>query len=202
MKSDFDVSLSSTDIPCTMKATLILLAFALILPTTAQTTTPGQRTQGEQKEADEKALEGVNDDENKKRRWECSLPGGEYSVNLGAITSVSKHSYVLDGTLLVTEVTVDTTGTALARFYYIEPITKDTTFNALARIQKRAKELQGLAQKRSGTKADEMAQKSYPATTHARTIEFRIMNEVELNTLYESLYRAWNTSKGRTFRIQ
>ncbi|MDA9831227.1 hypothetical protein N9C66_07785 [Akkermansiaceae bacterium] len=195
-----------------MKITPFLLAFALsALSVTAQTTPVpgGQRTPAEQQEADreqaaadKQALEGVNDDENRKRRWECSLPGGEYSVNLGAITSVSKHSYVLDGTLLVTEVTVDTTGTALARFYYIEPITKDTTFNALARLQKRAEQLRNRGQERSGTKADEMAQKSYPTTTHARTIEFRIMNEVELNALYGSLYRAWNSGKGRTFRIQ
>lgn len=191
-----------------MKATFLLLALVLpILPVTAQVSPTQQKQQTEQEkkdqeEADKKALEGVNDDENKKRRWECSLPGGEYSVNLGNITAISKHSYVLDGTLLVTEVTVDTTGTSLARFYYMEPITKDTNFNALARIQKRAKELQNRAQKRSGTKADEMAQKSYPITTHARTIEFRIMNEVELNALYGSLYRAWNTGKGRTFRIQ
>ena len=195
-----------------MKITPFLLAFALsALSVTAQTTPVpgGQRTPAEQQEADreqtaadKQALEGVNDDENRKRRWECSLPGGEYSVNLGAITSVSKHSYVLDGTLLVTEVTVDTTGTALARFYYIEPITKDTTFNALARLQKRAEQLRNRGQQRSGTKADEMVQKSYPTTTHARAIEFRIMNEVELNALYGSLYRAWNSGKGRTFRIQ
>ncbi len=192
-----------------MKTTILLFALALpILPATAQTPggqrTPAEQEQAdkEQKEKDEKALEGVNDDENKKRRWECSLPGGEYSVNLGAITSVSKASYVLDGTLLVTEVTVDTTGTALARFYYIEPITKDTAFNALDRIQKRAEQLRQRSQNRSGTKADEMAQKSYPATTHARTIEFRIINEVELNALYSSLYRSWNSGKGRTFRIQ
>ena len=102
----------------------------------------------------------------------------------------------------MTEVTVDTTGTALARFYYIEPITKDTAFNALDRIQKRAEQLRQRSQNRSGTKADEMAQKSYPATTHARTIEFRIINEVELNALYSSLYRSWNSGKGRTFRIQ
>lgn len=192
-----------------MKTSILFLALALpIIPASAQTT-PGQRTPAEQQQADreqaqqdQQALEGVNDDENQKRRWECSLPGGEYSVNLGAITSVSKHSYVLDGTLLVTEVTVDTTGTALARFYFIEPITKDTTFNALDRIQKRAEQLRQRGQNRTGTKADEMAQKSYPATTHARTIEFRIMNEVELNALYASLYRSWNSGKGRTFRIQ
>ena len=192
-----------------MKLIPFLLAFlSFTLFVTAQTTAPrgGQQNstnqQQEQDEKDKETLEGVNDDENRKRRWECSLPGGEYSVNLGAITSVSKHSYVLDGTLLVTEATVETTGTALARFYYIEPITKDTTFNALARIQKRAEQLRNRGQSRTGTKADEMAQKSYPTTTHARTIEFRIMNEVELNALYRSLYQAWTSGKGRTFRIQ
>nr|MBR9809672.1 hypothetical protein [bacterium] len=195
-----------------MKLIPFLLAylFSALLVTAQTSSSPGgqqnstnqQQGQNEQDEKDKETLEGVNDDENRKRRWECSLPGGEYSVNLGAITSVSKHSYVLDGTLLVTEATVDTTGTALARFYYIEPITKDTTFNALARIQKRAEELRNRGQSRTGTKADEMAQKSYPTTTHARTIEFRIMNEVELNALYGSLYQAWTSGKGRTFRIQ
>jgi hypothetical protein len=195
-----------------MKMTPLLLAFATsTIASFAQTTpvpggrrTPQQQEQidREQAQRDEEALEGVNDDQNNIRRWQCSLPGGEYAVGLGSITSVSKHSYVLDGTLLVTEVTVDTTGTALARFYYIEPITKDTTFNALDRLQKRAEELRQRGQNRTGTKADEMAQKSYPTTTHARTIEFRIMNEVELNALYSSLYRAWISGKGRTFRIQ
>ncbi|MBK73642.1 MAG: hypothetical protein CMO76_09405 [Verrucomicrobiales bacterium] len=195
-----------------MKLIPFLLAylFSALLVSAQTTSSPGgqqnstnqQQGQNEQDEKDKEKLEGVNDDENRKRRWECSLPGGEYSVNLGAITSVSKHSYVLDGTLLVTEATVDTTGTALARFYHIEPITKDTTFNALARIQKRAEELRNRGQSRTGTKADEMAQKSYPTTTHARTIEFRIMNEVELNALYRSLYQAWTSGKGRTFRIQ
>ncbi|MCH1500342.1 MAG: hypothetical protein L7U83_14890 [Akkermansiaceae bacterium] len=195
-----------------MKLIPFLLAylFSALLVSAQTTSSPGgqqnstnqQQGQNGQDEKDKETLEGVNDDENRKRRWECSLPGGEYSVNLGAITSVSKHSYVLDGTLLVTEATVDTTGTALARFYYIEPITKDTTFNALARIQKRAEELRNRGQSRTGTKADEMAQKSYPTTTHARTIEFRIMNEVELNALYRSLYQAWTSGKGRTFRIQ
>ena len=195
-----------------MKVIPFLLAylFSALLVSGQTTSSPGgqqnstnqQQGQNEQDEKDKKTLEGVNDDENRKRRWECSLPGGEYSVNLGSITSVSKHSYVLDGTLLVTEATIDTTGTALARFYYIEPITKDTTFNALARIQKRAEELRNRGQSRTGTNADEMAQKSYPTTTHARTIEFRIMNEVELNALYGSLYQAWTSGKGRTFRIQ
>ena len=180
-----------------------LFAVAQNTPIPGGRRTPQQQEQldREQRQRDQEALEGVNDDENRIRRWQCSLPGGEYAVGLGSITSVSKHSYVLDGTLLVTEVTVDTTGTALARFYYIEPITKDTTFNALDRLQKRADQLRQRGHNRSGTKADEMAQKSYPTTTHARTIEFRMMNEVELNALYRSLYRSWISGKGRTFRI-
>jgi hypothetical protein len=195
-----------------MKILLVLLPIALsTLASLGQTTpipggrrTPQQQQQAdeEQRQRDEEALEGVDDDENNIRRWQCSLPGGEYAVGLGAITSVSKHSYVLDGALLVTEVTVDTTGTALARFYYIEPITKDTAFNALDRLQKRAEQLRQRGQNRSGSKADEMAQKTYPTTTHARTIEFRVMNEVELNALYSSVYRSWISGKGRTFRIQ
>ena len=196
-----------------MKARFLILTLAPILllplsPISAQVNQGQGQSQSGNEEGEEtegqEELEGVEDEQNRKRRWQCSLPGGEYSVNLNSISSISKHSYVLDGTLLVTEVTIDTTGSALARFYYIEPITKDTNFNALARIQQRAKELQGRAQQRSGsaTKIDEMAQKSYPTTTHARTIEFRIVNEIELNALYRSLFRAWDSGQGRTFRIQ
>ena len=186
-----------------MKTTVFLLSFLFMFPLSAQVNQDQNEEQTEEeKEAEEEALKKVEDEEIKRARWQCSLPGGEYAIKLGNITSISKHSYVLDGTLLVTEVTIDSTGNSLARFYYMEPITKDTNFNALARIQKRAKELQGRAQKRAGTKADEMAQKTYPATTHARTIEFRIMNEVELNALYGSLFTAWDSGKGRSFRIQ
>ncbi|MGC6464737.1 MAG: hypothetical protein ACON38_15975 [Akkermansiaceae bacterium] len=193
-----------------MKAYISIIALTLaIAPLHAQTTpgTPGRtgnttNPNDNRTDAEKEEIEGLKDDENRKGRWEASLPGGEYSVKLGAITSISKHSYVLDATLLVTEVAVDTTGNALARFYYIEPITKDTEFNALARFHKRAEELRNRTQKRMGTQADEMAQKNYPMTTHARTIEFRIMHEGTLNALYSSLYRAWDSGKGRTFRIQ
>jgi len=189
-----------------MKATYLLfltLGLLTAYPSLAQTTNQTQQQEQESEDEDEdEDEEGIEDEENRKRRWQCSLAGGEYAVNLGNITSLSKHSYVLDGTLLVTEVTIDTTGTALARFYYIEPITKDTNFNSLARIQQRAKELRAKTQQRSGIKADEMAQKSYPTTTHARTIEFRIATESKLNALYRSVHKAWDTGKGRNFRMQ
>ena len=193
-----------------MKVCISLIALALsIVPICAQVTpsTTGRSNSttnqnDDQTDEEKEEIEGLKDDENRKQRWEASLPAGEYSVKLGAITSISKHSYVLDATLLVTEVAIDTIGNSLARFYYIEPITKNTEFNALARFHQRAEELRNRVQSRTGTQADEMAQKNYPTTTHARTIEFRIMHEGTLNALYTSLYRAWDSGKGRTFRIQ
>ncbi len=187
-----------------MKVYLLLLALAL--PTYAQTTAPGQTGQGGQgNNADTENAEppeNTSDEENKKRRWHAHLPGGSYHVGLGAITAISKHSYVLDGTLLVSEVTVDTTGASLARFYYIEPITSDTKFNVVQRLQEGLGKVQAKTSEYSGTNVDELAQKTYPHTTHAKTIEFRILSEQELGALFNSLYRAWDSGKGRTFRIR
>ena len=58
-----------------------------------------------------------SDKEGRRGYWEANLAGGNYLVALSRISSVSRHKYVLDGALIVEEVTVDTTGQALARFY-------------------------------------------------------------------------------------
>ena len=55
--------------------------------------------------------------------WRATLPGGTYSVALRSIVSVSSHEYVVDGAARVTEVNIDTAGSALVRFYFIEPNT-------------------------------------------------------------------------------
>src|ERR1700722_17857238 len=55
--------------------------------------------------------------------WRCNLPGGSYSVALRSVVSVSSQQYLVDGHTQVTEVDIDTTGCALARFYYLEPNT-------------------------------------------------------------------------------
>lgn len=63
-----------------------------------------------------------NDKETRNGFWEANLAGGNYMVALGRISSVSRHRYVLDGTVIVDEVTIDTEGQALARFYFLSPI--------------------------------------------------------------------------------
>lgn len=180
-------------------APLVLLALA-ILPLTSQVR-PGQEPASEEGEA-AGPPENVEDDLNRKRRWEANLPGGRYAVNLGNITSLSEHTYVLDGTLIVTEVTIDTTGNSLARFYYIEPVTEQTKLDVLKRIQSRTTGLQERARDRTGMSFDEMAQKNYPHSTHAHTVEFRVLSRAELGALYGSVHRAWDEGKGRTFSIK
>ena len=53
--------------------------------------------------------------------FRCTLPGGVYEVAVGAIVAVTSHEYVVDGVARVVEVNIDTAGSLLARFYYIEP---------------------------------------------------------------------------------
>lgn len=187
-----------------MKIYLLLLALAL--PLYGQANTGNQTNQGNQQgdtnSEDAEPPENTSDEENKKRRWHAHLPGGVYHVALGAITSISQHSYILDGTLYVSEVAIDTTGVSLARFYFIEPVSSDTKFNVVQRLQATIGKAQDKAGEYSGTKVDELAQKTFPHTTHAKTVEYRILTEQELNALYKSVYRAWDSGKGRTFRIR
>ena len=181
----------------------LIPAFLLfvVLPVSSQTLQNPNKLKNEEETAGEPP-ETVEDNLNRKRRWEANLPGGRYSVNLGNITSVSQHSYVLDGTVIVTEVTIDTTGNALARFYYLEPVTEETKLDILKRLQGRTTGLRNRARSRTGMSFDEMAQKNYPHSTHAHTIEFRVLSRAELGALYSSVYRAWDEGKGRSFRIR
>jgi hypothetical protein len=133
------------------------------------------------------------------RFWQASLSGGHYMVALDRISAVSRHKYLLDGAVIVDEVTVDALGQALARFYFISPVTDAAPGNAVGEIAKRGRELVEKAADRIGTDAQNMVIKKYPETSHARTIEFRILSEKELAALYSSVRSAWETGRGRQF---
>ena len=64
------------------------------------------------------------------RFWKASLPGGEYMVALNSISSIAKHTYIVDGAARVYEVTVADKSSAIARFYFIEPVTESSPINA------------------------------------------------------------------------
>jgi hypothetical protein len=166
----------------------VLLATAAMLPAQTPSPTPQAPT-------DEKTVDSPGPN----RFWQATLPGGHYMVALDRISSVSRHQYVLDGTLIVDEVTVDSLGQALARFYFITPITDAMNANAATQLASRGKELIDKAAQRAGTGVQDMVMKKYPDTTHARTIEYRLLSEQELGSLYSSVRSSWETGRGRKF---
>ncbi len=174
-------------------STTLLLLF-LALPVTAQ-------NNQQQSNENEEQPEGVSDEENRKRRWQANIRGGRYIVKLDAITSISQSEYVLDGNLIVNEVTIDTTGNTQARFYYIEPVT-ETAGGPVGRITKKARDLGRRAAKlTTAEKIAQMAQKNYPTTTHAHTVEFRVNTKAEISALFQSVYTAWDSGKGRDLEV-
>ena len=139
---------------------------------------------------------------NHKRFWQASLPGGSYIVALDRIASISKHEYLLDGTLIITEVNIDTVGNALVRIYQITPAAEKSNLATAQHLVERGKELLDHAGQRTGTDPNTMVHKKYPVTTHTKTIEYRVADLGTLDALYSSVSRSWVEGKGRRFRVK
>lgn len=137
------------------------------------------------------------------RFWQASLSGGHYMVALDRISSISRHKYVLDGTVIVDEVTVDALGQALARFYFIQPVSAAAggtmAGNAAAKVGERGQELLDRAAQVAGSDIHQMVIKKFPETTHAHTIEYRLLSEEQLSALHQSARAAWESGRGRKF---
>jgi hypothetical protein len=126
--------------------------------------------------------------------WKCTLPGGTYEVAVPSITAISTHQYLVDATVQVTEVNVDTNGPMVVRFYYIQPNlpTSGPAGAAAATVQ----QVQGLLTQGSsaaGADAWQKVVKNYPLTTHAHTVEFRVGTVGELQAIFSSVETAFNT---------
>jgi hypothetical protein len=147
----------------------------------------------ESEQVDELGLKGF---------WEANLQGGNYLVALNRISSVSRHKYILNGNLVVDEVTIDTVGVALARFYFIKPVTDEMDGNAVTKAADRTRELLDKAANRVTGGVEDMVVKTYPDTTHAKTIEYRVLSESQLAGLYASARKAWIDGKGRVFTAE
>ncbi len=136
------------------------------------------------------------------RFWKASLPGGEYMVSLSSISSIAKHTYVVDGAARVYEVTVADKSSAIARFYYIEPVTDQSPLNVGQVVIDRVKSATKEATNRAGAgDVWDQVVKNYPSTTHARTMEFRLTVRSNIDGLYDSVARAWEKGKGENFKI-
>jgi hypothetical protein len=178
-------------------AASLLIATPLTLPAQNQTPPANPATTGADK---------TGDVPQSNRFWQASLGGGHYMVALDRISAISRHQYVLNGTALVDEVTVDSLGQALVRFYFISPITDTMTGSGLgnvaSRVTDRSRDLIDRAANVAGTDVQNRVMKNYPDTTHARSIEYRLLSEPELTSLYNSVRTAWESGKGRKFTIK
>ena len=127
--------------------------------------------------------------------WTCTLPGGTYQVLVSAILSVSTHEYVVDGAARVTEVTLDPAGQFAVRFYYIEPAVVAGPGGLGAATLGKVQSILTEAGERSGTDVWKKVVKSYPTTTHARTIEFRVSSKDSLVKIFTSAANCQATGK-------
>jgi hypothetical protein len=174
-------------------AQLLILAVSLSLGLTASAQAPAPAP------APAANAAGGEQDSNP-RFWQARFASGHYLVKLDRISSASKHEYVSDGVARVFEVTIGTDTAVVARFYYLEPVGKDTPIAAGSAILNR---VQGLAQDVGSRASPSMAKlnvvKNYPASTHAHTVEYVVQSAATLESLYSSLMAAINTGKGRTW---
>jgi len=134
--------------------------------------------------------------------WKAELPGGSFTIAHDSVSGVSSQEYVLDGTARVTEVNVITSGVMQPRFYYIEPLTPVAPVAAAQGAVDRTKSAIEEAASRlvPGDPIWAKVIKTYPTTTHAGTIEYRIETKQQIENLYKSLESSWIAGRSEVFR--
>lgn len=135
--------------------------------------------------------------------WRATLPGGTYTVALRTVTSVSTHEYIVDGIARVTEMTVDTTGSVIGRFYYLEPLVPNAVGGA---TQETIQHLQSAIAEASSLAGQEEVWKkvikNYPTTTHAHTVEYRLDSLDDVNKLFASAEKAFRQNTDTNFTLK
>ncbi len=134
--------------------------------------------------------------------WRANLPGGSYSVALRSIVSVSTHEYIVDGAARVTETNIDTVGSALVRFYFLEPNTVNAPAGFGAATVEKAQQLLQEGMEKTGQAGDAWKKvvKSYPVTTHSRTVEFRLPSKEAVQKIFESAEAAFRLQKNTVYK--
>ncbi|HEX2750006.1 MAG TPA: hypothetical protein VHM91_18500 [Verrucomicrobiales bacterium] len=180
-----------------MKMRLISLSFVAVIATALAQNPAPQNPNGTGNNTNTKRT----DAENKTNFWDCSVPGGNFTIALGKIASVSIHEFNVTGGR-VTEVNVDTEGSVCARFYFIEPLKIGSALSGTELVKDRITELADTAAERTGTdKVWRKVQKDYPIATHAHTVEYRLQTKEEVSAIHGSVKAAWMTGRGRSISI-
>ena len=136
--------------------------------------------------------------------WRAVLPGGVFRVRLDRIQSVSTHEYTIEPLTRVTELTIDTGGSVVTRFYFQEIATPQTPLgigqSAVDLVKAKTEEA---AQQISGDASVwKKVTKIYPSTTHAHTVEYRVQSKAALQRLMDSVEKAWSTGRGEEIKVE
>ena len=141
------------------------------------------------------------------RFWQASVGGGHYMVALDRISSVSRHKYSAGwhGRSSMKSPSMPSArrwrGSTSSR-PVTDAVTGNSAGNAASRIVDRGRELIDKAADDAGTDIHNMVVKKFPETTHAHTIEYRVLSAEELTGLYNSVRTAWETGRGRKFTVK
>lgn len=137
--------------------------------------------------------------EDKIKTWTAKMPAGEFIVRLDQISSVSTHAYLVDASAHVTEVTVATTGSEIARFYFISPVPpKVPTSIGQSGVDMLNNKAREMADQTNAGDWQKVV-KNYPTSTHAHTIEYRLDSLGALDKLFKSVKKAWLDDKSVRF---
>lgn len=130
--------------------------------------------------------------------WQASFQnGGHYMVRLGHINSISRHEYIANGSARVTEITIATNASVVARFYWLEPAAANSTLAAIDAAKNRVTQTANTAVERIAPGSTKIqVVKDYPQSTHAHTVEYALQSKETLAALYTSLTQALDSGLG------
>lgn len=131
--------------------------------------------------------------------------GGRFLVPFHKIVSVSRHDFMVDGGGMVHELTIDTEGSVIARYYYLESPLENNPTNAAQILNNRLEKVRGMVEDRTGQDT-RVVIKHYPDTTHAKTVEFNVSSTEVLERIYRHIYDDWvernGKGDGRTLKVR
>lgn len=119
--------------------------------------------------------------------WEAKLQDkskGDVIIRLADISAIALHTYKLDGSLELTECTIDTKGSHSFRFYAMAD--KESS------IQSRAtRTALGEAKKLSGDKTNFPARK-FPDGAYSHNVEYQLSSVAKVVKVFNSIKKVWH----------
>lgn len=125
---------------------------------------------------------------------------------LGNIQSISTHEYTIEPLMRITEMTLETNGPVVARFYYVETVTPQAPAgvgqSAIDLLKEKTEQVAAAAVAAGGKPPWQRVIKTYPTTTHAHTVEYRLDSKEQVQQLFNSAMKCWTTGKGDAFTLE